>query len=61
KGAGATVGGIFLWQFAKELDCPWAHIDMASRMTAAPGEELAKGAAGAPVRLLFKFIEEWKA
>lgn len=61
KYGGATGGGIFLWQFAKELDCPWAHIDMASRMTAAPGDELAKGAAGAPVRLLLAFIESWKA
>ncbi|MDB5264579.1 MAG: putative cytosol aminopeptidase [Parcubacteria group bacterium] len=56
---GATEGGIFLWQFAKELDCPWAHIDIAPRMTSAPGEELAKGAAGAPVRLLLAFIESW--
>ncbi len=57
---GAIEGGIFLWQFAKELDCPWAHIDIAPRMTAAPGDELAKGAAGAPVRLLVRFIEQWK-
>jgi len=59
KGAGATEGGMFLWQFAKELGCPWAHLDIAPRMTAAPGEELAKGAAGAPVRLLISFIESW--
>ena len=57
---GAIDGGMFLWQFAKELKCPWAHIDMASRMTSAPGDELAKGAAGAPVRLLVRFIEQWK-
>ncbi|MDP3403022.1 MAG: leucyl aminopeptidase, partial [bacterium] len=59
--AGATNGAIFLWQFAKELGCPWAHLDIASRMTAVRGEELAKGAAGAPVRLLIAFIESWKA
>ena len=58
---GATEGGMFLWQFAKELNCPWAHIDIAPRMTAAAGDELAKGAAGAPVRLLIRFIETWKA
>jgi leucyl aminopeptidase len=57
---GAIEGGIFLWQFAKELDCPWAHLDIAPRMTSAPGDELAKGAAGAPVRLLISFIESWK-
>ena len=50
---------MFLWQFAKELDCPWAHLDIAPRMTAAPGDELAKGAAGTPVRLLLRFIEQW--
>ncbi len=61
KYGGATNGAMFLWQFAKELDCPWAHLDIAPRMTSAPGEELAKGAAGAPVRLLISFIESWKA
>lgn len=57
---GAIEGGMFLWQFAKELACPWAHLDIAPRMTAAAGDELAKGAAGAPVRLLLRFIEQWK-
>lgn len=57
---GAIEGAMFLWQFAKELECPWAHLDIAPRMTAAPSEELAKGAAGAPVRLLVRFIEQWK-
>ena len=57
---GAIDGGMFLWQFAKELNCPWAHLDIAPRMTSAPGEELAKGAAGTPVRLLLHFIETWK-
>lgn len=54
---GAIDGGMFLWQFAKELNCPWAHLDIAPRMTSAPNDELAKGAAGAPVRLLIHFIE----
>ncbi len=57
RGGGAINGGMFLWQFAKELGCPWAHLDIAPRMTAAPGDELAKGAAGTPVRLLIRFIE----
>lgn len=56
---GATNGGMFLWQFAQELDCPWAHIDIAPRMTAAPSDELAKGAAGSPVRFFLSFIEQW--
>ena len=58
---GATNGAMFLWQFAKDLDAPFAHIDIAPRMTSTSGEELAKGAAGAPVRLLISFIESWKA
>lgn len=57
---GAIEGGMFLWQFAKELSCPWAHLDIAPRMTAAAGDELSKGAAGEPVRLLVRFIESWK-
>jgi leucyl aminopeptidase len=56
---GVIAGGMFLWQFAKELACPWAHIDMAPRMTSAPGEELSSGAAGAPVRLLVSVIKHY--
>ena len=50
---------MFLWQFAKDLDCPWAHIDIAPRMTTSEADELAKGSSGTPVRLLVRFIEEW--
>jgi len=56
---GATNGAIFLWQFAKDLGCPWAHIDIAPRMTTVAGEELAKGASGTSVRLLLSFMESW--
>lgn len=56
---GAIEGGIFLHAFASEIGAPWAHIDMAPRMTSAPGDELAKGAAGAPVRLLLRFVEKF--
>lgn len=55
---GVIAGGKFLEVFAKDLDCPWVHIDMAPKMTAAPNEFLAKGAAGAPVRLLLALIEK---
>ena len=55
---GVIAGGMFLWQFAKELGCHFTHIDMAPRMTSAAGEHLAKGAAGAPVRFLLKLIEK---
>ena len=55
---GVIAGGKFLEVFAKELSCPWAHIDMASRMTSRSDEYLAKGAAGAPVRLLVSVIED---
>lgn len=56
---GAIEGAVFLWQFTKDLGCPWAHLDIAPRMTAAPGDELGKGAAGAGVRLLVQFMERW--
>lgn len=56
---GVIAGGMFLWQFAKELDCPWAHIDMAPRMTANSNEFLATGAVGAPVTLLFSLIAHY--
>ncbi len=54
---GVIAGGKFLEVFAKELDCPWVHLDIAPVMTSRPGDFLAKGASGAPVRLLLKIIE----
>jgi len=52
---GVIAGGMFLQQFADGLR--FAHLDIASRMTAAPGEHLSKGAAGAPVRLFLAICE----
>lgn len=52
---GAINGAMFLYQFAK--DYPWVHIDMAPRMETAPSDNLVRGAAGEPVRLLTKLIE----
>jgi leucyl aminopeptidase len=57
KYGGAITGALFLYQFAKKY--PWVHIDIASRMTATDDENLAKGAAGAPVRLLIKLLESY--
>lgn len=54
---GAITAAMFLYQFAKKF--PWVHIDMASRMVSVEGEYLAKGAAGAPVRLLVKLLESF--
>lgn len=54
---GAIHGAAFLYEFAKNY--PWVHIDMAPRMTSAPGELLAPGAAGCPVRLLVKLLENY--
>ncbi len=56
KWGGAITAAAFLAQFATGYR--WAHIDMAPRMTAIEGEFLAKGAAGVPVRLLLKIVEE---
>ena len=54
---GAIQGAVFLQQFAK--DYPFVHIDMAPRMVSVDGEYLAKGSAGAPIRLLIKLIESF--
>lgn len=56
---GAITGATFLYQFIKDLDVPWFHIDMAPRMTSIEGEYLSKGASGAPVRLLIKILKEY--
>jgi len=58
---GAITAAVFLWQFTKDSSgksYPWVHLDIAPRMTAIEGEFLAKGAAGAPVRLLARILEE---
>ncbi|HEX4104256.1 MAG TPA: leucyl aminopeptidase [Candidatus Paceibacterota bacterium] len=61
RGGGASTAAAFLWQFVKnakgEQEYPWVHLDIAPRMTAVEGEYLAKGAAGAPVRLLVRLME----
>ncbi len=67
---GAITGAVFLWQFIKSdmrhakrdkgnKEIPWVHIDIAPRMTAVEGEFLAKGAAGASIGLLAKFLREF--
>jgi len=47
---GAIHGAKFLEQFVDKT--PWAHIDIAPRMTTSEGEYLSKGAAGAGVRYI---------
>ncbi len=54
---GASYAAVFLHQFIKGFK--WAHLDIAPRMTAMAGENLSEGALGTPVRLLYKFIEEY--
>ena len=67
RSGGAITAAMFLYQFIKSRnmdhvtynkEIPWLHIDMAPRMVAVEGEHLAKGAAGAPVRLLIKLLEQ---
>lgn len=53
--AGTIGGGMFLAEF---VEGPWVHIDMAPRMVSCAGDFLAEGAAGAPVRLLVRLLEE---
>ncbi len=54
---GAITAAVFLWQFIKDL--PWVHLDIAPRMISMDGEFLAKGATGAPVGLLARFLSEF--
>lgn len=54
---GAITAAAFLKQFADTY--PWVHLDIAPRMTSIEGEYLAKGAIGAPVRLLIKILEKF--
>lgn len=54
---GAVTAAIFLKQFVDNA-YPWVHLDIAPRMTTLPDEFLAKGSAGAPVRLLVKILEK---
>ena len=56
RNGGSITAGIFLKQFAKDFPL-WAHLDIASRMESIPEDNLGKGAAGAPVRLLVRLIE----
>ena len=57
---GAITAAMFLYEFAKDLNCPWAHIDMAPRMTSIESDYLSKGATGAPVGLLVEFLRKEK-
>lgn len=54
---GTIEGAVFLAHFVEEKT-PWVHIDIVPRMIAAPGDNLADGATGEPVRLLVECIRE---
>ncbi|NCN52508.1 leucyl aminopeptidase family protein [Candidatus Parcubacteria bacterium] len=56
KYGGSINGGMFLSHFTEGMK--WVHIDMAPRMTEAPGDHLAKGSTGEPARLLLKIAEK---
>ena len=56
KAGGCIQGGMFLKEFSKNFK-HWVHIDMAPRMESISEDNLAHGAAGAPVRLLVRLIE----
>jgi leucyl aminopeptidase len=56
--AGCIEGATFLSHFAPKKT-PWAHLDIAPRMTSTANDKLAKGATGEPVRLLVRFIETY--
>ena len=54
---GAIHGAKFLEQFVS--DTPWAHIDIAPRMTAVDSDYLAKGATGVGVRYIVELAKEY--
>ncbi|MDE2079286.1 MAG: leucyl aminopeptidase family protein [Patescibacteria group bacterium] len=58
NGGGTINGGMFLAQFTEKFPL-WAHIDIAPRMESIPEDNLAKGATGAPVRLLVRLLESF--
>ncbi|XKT74276.1 MAG: leucyl aminopeptidase family protein [Patescibacteria group bacterium UBA2163] len=55
--AGCIHGGVFLSHFTKNFS-HWVHIDMAPRMEAVQGDNLATGATGEPTRLLVRLLEQ---
>ncbi|MFH0712251.1 MAG: leucyl aminopeptidase [Candidatus Jorgensenbacteria bacterium] len=55
--SGVSTSAVFLWQFIKGYN--WVHIDIAPRMTAIDSDNLAKGAVGAPVALLARFLRDF--
>lgn len=55
---GAITAAVFLKQFVDKA-YPWVHLDIAPRMTTLSDEFLARGSAGAPVRLLVKLLEKF--
>jgi leucyl aminopeptidase len=56
-GGGAINGAKFLEQFVEKT--PWAHLDIAPRMTANDSEFLAKGASGVGVRYIIELAKEY--
>ena len=55
---GTSTAGAFLYEFAKDLNSSFVHIDMAPRMTPGPNDDLPKdgGALGGPVALLVELM-----
>jgi leucyl aminopeptidase len=56
KIGGANTAAAFLYQFIKNEN--WVHLDIAPRIASVEDENLSKGAAGAPVRLLLNVLEK---
>lgn len=55
---GGTINaGMFLGEFV-DKNQPWIHIDIAPRMEATEGDQLADGATGEPIRLLLELAQE---
>jgi leucyl aminopeptidase len=58
-GAGAGTGAYFIGEFISR-DIPWAHLDIANMAYGAANERKPDGSAGFGVRLLERFVRDWR-
>ncbi|MCY1646985.1 leucyl aminopeptidase [Caulobacter sp. SL161] len=58
-GGGASTGAWFIGEFVSR-DIPWAHLDIANMAWSGAGDWNAAGSAGFAVRLLERFVRDWR-
>jgi leucyl aminopeptidase len=58
-GAGAGTGAYFIGEFISR-EIPWAHLDIANMAWSGPNERKPDGSTGFAVRLLERFVRDWR-